>query len=190
VHAYSFSAVPAASRQRGYSLHDALITLGIAAILAGVGIPSITRLILRQEQVTAINTLIAALHTARSEAITRGNRVALCPSRDGQNCLDAGGGQTAWHAGYLLYVDLDASSAREDGEPAVRYFDGRSRIRTFTSRYRDHITYQANGFASGTNTTFRFCDPAGRIASRAVVVSNTGRPRISSDNDTCPADDG
>ena len=175
-------------RQLGVSLFDALVTVFVIATLTTVGIPSFKEMLVRNEQVTAINALITALHLARSEAIKRVTRVGLCPSRDGQECMDAGGNGAEWHFGYLVYVDQNGNRAHDNQEPVVHRFDAQSRIRIYTPQSRDHVTYQANGFASGTNATFLFCDPAKTVPARSVILSNTGRPRVAPSSEACPAD--
>jgi type IV fimbrial biogenesis protein FimT len=166
-------------RQHGFSLHDALIALAVASILTAVALPSFKTLAGGQRMTTALNGLVTALHAARSEAIRRGERATLCPSPDGQGCT----GNTEWQHGYLLFVDLNANHDHDAEEPVVRVFEPVRGIRIQTSRFRDHVTYQPNGFASGTNATFTFCAEDGATPRRQVVVSNSGRPRVTPASD-------
>src|SRR5262249_46760966 len=46
-----------------------------------------------------------------------------------------------------------------------------------TTAGREHITYRADGSATGTNLTFTLCDQRGPKHASTVVVSNTGRAR-------------
>jgi type IV fimbrial biogenesis protein FimT len=173
------------------SLFEALVTLAVVATLATVGIPSFREILLRSEQVTAVNTLITALHLARSEAIKRAMRVAICPSRDGQKCVGRVTGKTIWHSGYLLFVDQNGNRTRDGDETAVSYFGAVDRIRIFSGHEGEHVVvYQPNGFATLTNDTFQFCDPSGTLASRLLILSNTGRPRVAPGGKGCPADNG
>jgi len=161
------------SRQRGFTLYEAMVTLTIGAILATVGIPSLQSLLANTRLTTATNTLLAALATTRSEAIKRGQRVVLCPSSNHQSCTDA----SNWHVGYVLYVDHDGSSTLDPDEPVLRVFDALPDVTVHSSVYRDHVTYQPSGLASGSNLSFAVC-ARGAAAGRAVVVSNTGRARV------------
>lgn len=150
-----------------------MVTLTIAGILATVGIPSLQSLLANTRLTTATNTLLAALATTRSEAIKRGQRVVLCPSSDRQACTAA----SDWHVGYVLYVDSNGNGERNSGEPVLRVFDALPGVTVRTSVYRDHVTYQPSGLASGSNLSFAVC-AHGAAAGRAVVVSNTGRARV------------
>ena len=88
------------ARQRGFTLPEVLATLGVLGVslsLAVPGLDSITRSNLRA---TGINELVATLHVARSEAITRNTRIAICPSADGQHC-----GDVDWDAGWIRFAD-------------------------------------------------------------------------------------
>lgn len=173
-------------RQHGYSLHDLLVTLVVAGTVAAFGLPSLKQLVARQRLTTTTNLLVTALHLARSEAITRGQRATLCPSRDARTCSGTGSGATEWQHGYFLYIDLNADRRRDGDEPVVRVFSANDRLRISTSAHRDHVTYQPSGLASGTNVTFRICDPAGGNPARIVIVSNSGRPRVTPGPAGCP----
>lgn len=179
---------PVPHRQRAFSLHDMLVTLTVAATLLAVGVPSLKQLISRQRMSTAINGLITALHSTRSEAIKRGRRAVLCPSADGLRCQGAGANGTWWHAGFLLYIDHNANHERDDDEPVVRVFDATPGLHIHTPRSRAHITYLPNGLAYGANTTFIFCAEHADSPARSVVVANSGRPRVAPPDEvaTCP----
>jgi len=175
--------------QFGYSLHDALITLGVVGIVSTIATPSLIRIVERQHLASAANTLVAALMTARSESIKRNHRAVLCPSRDGFRCFDGNGTHTEWHHGYLLFADDNANHQREPEEPLLQVFGKTLRIRIYSSAGRDHVTYQSNGHASGTNATFLFCSSE-PVALRTLVVSNTGRARLGIGGNPCPAGSG
>jgi len=178
----SFSCVLAArtapQHERGFTLYELLTTLTVIAVLATIAIPTFQYLTARERQSAAMNTFIAALYTARSEAIKRGERAVLCPSRNGQSCDGAGTGGTIWSEGYLLFVDENANQEREPEEAIVQVFGKTRGIRILSSRGRDHVTYQASGLARGTNATFQFCSERNVAPARSLVVSNTGRVRV------------
>ncbi len=161
--------------QRGFSLYQTMVALAVAGVLGTLAIPNFKPVLAHQRMHTSVNTLVTALHLARSEAITHGQRAALCPTQDGDTCVDS---HTEWHRGYMIYIDHNASRQRDADEPVVRMFEVNQGIQLRSSRGRDHITYQANGLASGSNATFVFCDSARAAKPRVVVVANSGRPRV------------
>jgi len=181
---------PVSALQRGFTLPETIITLAIAGVLVGMAAPSLHSLLLNNRMTVEVNTLMAALQTTRSEAVKRRQVVTLCPSRDGQTCTGPASDYTWWHKGALLFVDSNDNDRRDDGETVVRVFQEASGGLTIkTSRARQRVNYQPNGFSSGTNPTFAFCDARGMASVRYVIVSNTGRPRISRKSDSdlrCP----
>lgn len=167
------------NRQPGFSLIETVVTLAILGILVTVGIPSMQRLLADQQVHTAASTLVAALNTARSEAVMRRNHAVLCPSKNGNDCIDSDG-ETVWEDGYLLFADNDLDAQRDSEEPVLLQFDVAHGITIRSSHSRDHVTYLPNGLTTGTNLTFTLCPASTRATPRAVIVSNTGRARISS----------
>jgi type IV fimbrial biogenesis protein FimT len=161
-------------RLRAFSLYETLVTLTVVGTVSAIAIPSFQQLVASQRMSGAINTLVTALHLARSEAIKRGERAVLCPSSDGRACRN----NTVWEDGFLLYIDRNGNREFDADETAVRMFGAVEGLR-IRSAQRDHVTYQPNGMASGSTITITFCSKHGLGAPRAVIVANSGRPRTS-----------
>jgi len=173
--------------ERAFSLYEALVTLTVVSTVTTIAVPSFQQLTTSQRMSGAVNSLVTALHLARSETIKRGERAVLCPSSDGRTCRN----NTVWEEGYMLYIDRNGNHEFDTGETAVRMFDATPGLH-IRSAHRDQVTYQPNGMASGSTITITFCDKHGRGAPRAVIVSNSGRPRTSTRNASggaisCPA---
>lgn len=163
--------------ERAFSLYDVLVTLTVVSTLTTVTVPSFQQLTTGQRMAGAVNSLVTALHLARSEAIKRGERAVLCPSSDGRTCRN----NTVWEEGYLLYIDRNGNHEFDTDETAVRMFGATPGLH-IRSAHRGQVTYQSNGMASGSTITITFCDKHGRGAPRTVIVSNSGRPRTSTRN--------
>lgn len=93
---------------RGFTLIELLITALVAAIVLTYAIPSFRDMLRRNEVVAHTNDLTADLNAARTEAVKRGSRVAICASDDGSTCA----GDNDWASGWLVFVD---SSEGDDG---------------------------------------------------------------------------
>ncbi len=161
-----------------YSLYDTLVSLTVAGTLAATGIPAFQQIVSSQRLTVAANELLTAINLARSEAIKRGERAVLCPSRNGSRCLPANEHHTPWQQGYLLYMDSNASRELDADEPVLMIFEPPPGVSIHSSRYRDQLSYLPSGLAPGSNLTFTLCPDRGRGSGRKVVVSNTGRPRV------------
>ncbi len=160
-------------RQIAYSLYELLMTIALAALVLGVGAPSLGKLVADHRIRAQIDALFHAAHLARKESIMRHTPVTLCASADGARCLD----QTDWSAGWLMFVNLDHDrpAQHDAGEPVLWRHGGDDRVRIVANRRS--FTWRATQLRA-TNGTLVFCDRAGRTAARALVVSYTGRPRV------------
>jgi len=168
--------------QRAFSLYDALVALTVVSTVATVAVPSFQQLTFSQRMTGAVNSMVTALHLARSEAINRRARAILCPSVDGRVCHNGGSGSTVWEEGYLLYIDHNGNHVFDADDMAVWVFAATTGLLIRSSPSRNHVTYQPNGLASGSNLSITFCDKHDRGAPRAVIVSSGGRPRVSTRN--------
>lgn len=160
-------------RLRGFTLYELLISVMLAVLLAGIAVPSFSASLARQRQRIEIDALFHALHLARKESIMRHKVVSLCPSTDGTTCSAS----RDWSHGWLMFENTDRDSPPKiDAGEAVLI----RHVVTETmqiSANRKGFTLRAT-FSRATNGTFVFCDPLGRIAPKALVVSYTGRPRV------------
>ncbi len=102
-------------RQKGFTLIEMMVTVIVASVLLAIAVPSFRDMIRRNQVTSASNALLADLSYARTEAITRGNVVSICPSSDGSTCAD----DTTYDAGWLVY-----SYKPGQGEVATAYDDG------------------------------------------------------------------
>lgn len=89
------------NRQRGFSLLELMVTLAVAAILLVIAVPSFRDLMHRSQVSSASNELLASMAYARTEAITRGQLVSMCPSANGEaECAD----DNAFESGWIVYT--------------------------------------------------------------------------------------
>jgi type IV fimbrial biogenesis protein FimT len=99
----------------GFTLLELLTALAISAIIAGIAIPSLRDMTMRQRMTGAAQDLHADLALARSEAVTRATNVTVCPSSDLATCTNDG-----WANGRLVFVDPNANGAIDVGELVVK----------------------------------------------------------------------
>ncbi len=170
----------------GFTLLELLITLAIGGIILSLGIPAMGALTGNNARSSSINTMISHIQLARSEAITRARRTILCPSRDGEHCDDS----TIWDRGYILVEDSNDNKTADRGDRLIRLYqhlDERITIRSTVNRKR--ILFNSLGMSPGYNLTLSFCDQQQAVEPKAVIVSNTGRPRLSqTQSDGLPID--
>ena len=105
----SFSRKATRHGSRGFTLLELMITLTVAAILLGVGVPSFVDMVRSNRAATNINELSTAFAIARSEAIRRGANVRVCRSSDGATC------GASWADGWIVFVDDAATDTAPAG---------------------------------------------------------------------------
>ena len=157
----------------GFSLYELLLTLALAALLVSIGLPSFSSLLARNRQAVEINALFHAFHLARKQSIMRRKVVSLCPSRDGETCLD----DKDWSTGWIMFENTDRDSPPhvDPGEMVLRAHDVSDSVRIIANR--KGFTLRAT-FKRATNGTFVICDTQNRAAAKGLIVSYTGRPRV------------
>lgn len=162
-------------RRRGHTLPELVFTMAIAAGLLGWGVPAFRDLQLNAARTREVNQFIQAVYLARSEAIKRNGVVSLCPSLDGQWCAPSG---TPWHRGWVIFVnrDRDSPAVRDAGEKLLRVYERWDK--GAVNANRTTLSFRPFG-QMGVTATFTFCDQRGPKAARAVIISQTGRPRAS-----------
>ena len=158
----------------GYSLYELIVTVGVVALVMSLGVPSFGRMLANHRLKVEVDALFHAVHLARKESVVRRRAVTLCPSEDGQNC--AGGFD--WSGGWILFANLDRDTpaARDSGEPLLKRFAVSSHNKVTANRRS--FSFRTTALRA-TNGTFIFCDRARRASPRALIVSYTGRPRVS-----------
>ncbi|WP_275097048.1 GspH/FimT family pseudopilin [Sedimenticola hydrogenitrophicus] len=161
---------------KGVTLLELLTTLAIGSITLSLAVPAMATLTGNNARTGSINTLVSHIQLARSEAITRARRTILCPSLDGQTCYDS----TTWNQGYILVEDSNNNKMVDPGDQLLRVFQGLDqRITIHSTVNRKRILFNSLGMSPGYNLTLSFCDQQQIAEPKAVIVSNTGRPRLS-----------
>lgn len=155
----------------GFTLLELLVALAVAAVLAALGWP----LLGRQQAVAALTAAtqhtLAALQLARRQALVTGHVVTVCPTPDGLRC---GFGASQW----MLFENLPggSESRREAGEPLLQRWPMPGGIAVGGTR--GYAAYQPTARVAST-VTFRFCHSVRPGYERSVIVSQTGRARVS-----------
>jgi type IV fimbrial biogenesis protein FimT len=153
--------------ERGFTLTELMVSVGIVGVLSAMAAPSVSTMIATQQVKTATFDLYATLSYARSEAIKRNSVVTITPR--GGNFAN---GYDLNAAGVVLKSELGTPSVTINA-PAVRplAFNGFGRLTT-------SAPYQLE-LSSAQDSS---------IAKRCLVISTSGRPSIRVDinhDDNC-----
>jgi type IV fimbrial biogenesis protein FimT len=159
---------------RGFNLFELLMAMAVFGILAGLAAPGFNDVILDSRRTAAVNGFVHTVFLARSAAVMSGHIVTLCGSNDGRTCRQS----SEWATGWIVFAnsDRDEPPVRDDDE-AVLAVQPPWPSGTITSNrnsysFRPHRQGVVNG-------TIVFCDRRGPAHARAIIISQTGRPRVS-----------
>jgi type IV fimbrial biogenesis protein FimT len=157
--------------KQGFSLIELLVALAVLAILATLATPGLQRLLAEVAVTAAANQTVSGLAAARRNALTTGQTVTLCPTQNLTNCSFNG---RQW----MLFANQPggAEGRREPGEVLLKQWPLPRGISV--SGTRGYAAYLPQPRAAST-LTFTFCHQTLPSLRRSVIVSQTGRARIS-----------
>jgi len=160
---------------QGFTLSEVLIVLAIGAILAGLAAPGFASLRHNAALTAAADELLGALYLAQRSAARTGLPAVFCLTPDGgaQCVMGKNAAGTSWQ----VFLDLSASSALQPAGSGLRLRQSRLASGVQIRATRPAVTFWPAARAATTGT-FTVCDPRDRSSARAVIVSETGRPRI------------
>lgn len=170
-----------ARRHGGFTLVELMISLAVLAILIAMAVPSLREIGLNSRSSGMINTLLADLSVARSEAVKTARATYVT----------AAGGD--WAQGWNIWTDANGNGVRDGDEPTLKSHDpinggytsdeSRFSLRAVAGAAAgganiDQIAFGPQGQAVEPDTGARFglCRPDGNAArSTGIQVSVAGR---------------
>jgi type IV fimbrial biogenesis protein FimT len=174
---------------RGFTLVEVMVVIAIIAILTMIAAPSFKSMIQTSSMRSAVNSFLADMRYARSEAMRRGGNIVLCRSDNPEaatpSCSTASG-TNGWVSGWVIYADQNSSGAIDSGEVLrvqgpINSID--SIMQTSSGGARNSLEFTATGrFTLSSTLSLQF--GGGNFANdmqRIVCVSVGGRARIAGD---------
>lgn len=181
----------------GFTLIELMVTVAVVSILAMVAVPSFVAYQRNSELTSAANSLLAAVNTARSEAMKRNLKVLVVPYSG-----------TSWGTGWKVFADTNKDGLYSASDEIVvqrdatlpSYFaapvgTGTAAASTANGPY---IMFDGSGFPKSRDATvpnlsitFRRTDDTSPRQTRFLGIARTGRARIctpaSASDSTCNA---
>ncbi len=161
--------------QNGFSLMEMLMTMSLIGILTMVAIPSVNGILKNERLTTQINSLLAHLQFARSEALLRHKQVVVCASKDAATCSGN------WSDGWIVFFDNDESADVSDGDALLQAHAKLSGDNVMNNTGGTTIIYDSRGFTPNSASTFSVCDDRGASKGKSITISTTGRVRSGGD---------
>ncbi|PJF38783.1 MAG: hypothetical protein CUN55_16285, partial [Phototrophicales bacterium] len=167
--------------EQGFTLVELLLVVAIVAIFSMVAIPSYQSTVLNNRMTSTANQFLGALYFARSEAVKRSEEVRICTSNnthlslDSISCVNSAG----WHDGWVMWVDSNSNGAL-DAVEIIKVGNEVDGDITFypTADVKNSLTFSRRGLV-GVSGTWKLCDKRGKDRAKAIVISPSGRAKIS-----------
>lgn len=164
----------------GITLLELLVTLAIAAILIGLAVPSMVSFTKSKRNLAVQDNLTASFSYTRSEALTRGEPVAICASDDNDTCTGT------WADGWIVFQDDNADGARQSSEELIRVHQDDAEVTIAEASSLTVLRFNATGLPSSI-ANFAICDPDGEVDPKGLAISAVGRAgTVDSGSVTCP----
>ena len=170
--------------RRAYTLVELLVTLAIAAVLAGMAYPPFSDLIARVHATSRVNDLVGIIRFARHAAINGGRWVTLCPAVE-EGCVNS----TNWQSGIMVFEDRNRDGTRQRLEPVLGYLprlDDGERLYWRSFRRRNFLQFRSEGYTNWQNGSFHYCPASGDARyGKVLIVNIQGRtaPSVDADGD-------
>lgn len=159
---------------------ELMVGIGVSIILLTIAVPALSNVMVSSRLTSFANAFLGHLYMARSEAIKRNGRAALCKSATGSSCTSEGD----WHQGWIVFHDQNGNALRDNGEavllgqsalPQGYYLYGNTPVQNYISYVSVGATKLISGaFQAGTLTLCEQISQQGR----KIIISSTGRARI------------
>ena len=170
----------------GLTLLELMICLAVISITLTLALPGLHDYRMNQQIKAATARLFSDLKLSRSEAISQNAWTIACPGTLISGCAT----DTEWHQGWLVFTDINGDRNWQEEEPLIRNTNRLEQITALGSVSRLQIRFFPTGAAAGSNSSIVFCDGRGLEKGLKIVISNSGRIRLSelgnSDESRCP----
>ncbi len=160
----------------GFTLIELVTVMAVLIITLGLAIPGYSSFVAGTQQTSLINQFATALAHGRSQEFLNSQRVILCPSSDLKSCT----GGFDWQHGFISFVDSNYNRLRDEDEKLLAVTQlHRDDVAIQTSSGRRKIIFYPAGNSPGSNVTIKFCSKTPDIPGKALILSNSGRARLS-----------
>lgn len=167
-------------RMRGFTLTETLVVLAMLAVLLGLAVPGFSRLRQQQQLQASAEAFWSSMMLARAHAMLERQHVSVC-TVSGSGTCDVG---ADWHAGWLVFVDVNRNGQRELEEVLLQQHAPTAQGLRITgnSTVAHRVGYGAEGRSETLTGAFQagtvsFCAPGLSMGWR-VVINALGRPRV------------
>lgn len=176
-----------ASRYRGFTLVELMVTISLAAILMAIAAPSYITFIRNSQLSDAVGDFMSAVNTARGNAVKQGVNTFLVPTTG-----------TDWSTGWFVFADGNwdgVYTATDPRDVLIMQSPAPNSILTIATPAGNNNTlangyllFNGSGYPRQTNgggmSTNQISFVNGTIRTTIINIDNTGRVRSCKENGT------
>ena len=158
--------------QAGFTLIELMVTIAVAIVLIGIGIPLFDTMMANNRAVTQTNMFVTAINLTKSEAVSKNMSSTICADADGDPATFVCGDQDDWPNGWFVFNDENANATVDAGDAVIKVWGdiepGTSIVTTVGAT--GSVSYNSLGEKVGVDQiTFRMAqvDNDGNIATSA-----------------------
>ena len=165
-------------QQTGLTIIELMIAIAVLFVVMSVGVPSFERIMVTNQLAGQTNNFISSLNFARSEAVKRKQNLVICHTSNTNDCTGSAGYEDGW----LVYVDVNRDANFDSGTDIIVWtneeLSSNLTLRGNTN-IQDEIVFRGNGRpAPNNNGTLILCKENDLTKTRAIVISPSGRVRV------------
>ncbi|MGB5511341.1 MAG: GspH/FimT family pseudopilin [Woeseiaceae bacterium] len=164
-------------RQRGFTLIELMVTIGILAIVLSIGVPSYRGVVMDNRMASQANLFATSIKLARSNAVKFQRNAIVCSSTNFDATVPTCAASNDWSTGWIVWVDKDRDAATDANEiisvsgPVHQASELKGSVAQFT--------YDGRGFATTAAGNLTLCDNRSGETGRIIKVNATGRTNVS-----------
>ncbi|WP_077529397.1 GspH/FimT family pseudopilin [Vreelandella utahensis] len=164
--------------ERGVTLLELIIVIAVLAIVTTTMVPGLQKLFENTARRTQMQNMVGLFHLARTEAVSQGTIVTICPLDGSDRCTGD------WQKPVHVFVDPENQRALSSGQAVLRVQEPPdSGSWTVSVGNRGYFQYRPNGMIRGTLGNLTWCpESADEKNAGQLIINMGGRLRYARDH--------
>jgi Tfp pilus assembly protein FimT len=166
---------PSERLMKGATLIELITTATIILTIIGTGLPSLSKWLQYQTEITILRSLSHLVTFARTKAVKENQYLTLCASHNRVSC------EGEWNKTIIVFNDFNKNETLDNDEILFRIFELAKTtpcLKWNASAGRQYLQFKPSGATNGTAGHFRFCQGVNTAIDKKLVISFNGRTSL------------